>query len=224
MTRRRDLKPAGRNNGIDKKLARYALAGGALLGLPCTAGANTIEYSGILNQSITDGNSYQVLLPGSTSFTIAAQNSGDVNENLVSGSGVTFVDDLSGLPVAMNFGDLITAANATGAGGQLNGVDTTNFPSKAYSGNWPNGGGSAYLGLEFISSGQTYTGWAQIIASTGLSPGSESATLVDYAYNTTPGDSIIAGAGEAPEPSSLVLFALGAAGIVALQRRRAAKR
>jgi hypothetical protein len=220
MTRHRDLKPARKNNGIEKKLARYALAGGAVLGLPCAA-AGTIQYSGTLNQSITDGNSYQVLLPGSTSFTIAAEHAGDFNENLVSGLDVTFVDDLSGLPVAMNFGDLITTANATGAGGELDGVDTTNFPSMAYSGNWPNGG-DAYLGFEFTTSGQFYNGWAQIIASTGIPPGTESATLVDYAYDTTPGESIAAG--EVPEPSSLVLFALGAAGIVALQRRRAAKR
>ncbi len=207
-----------RHNGIEKKLARYALAGGAALGLPLAASAGTIHYSGMVNQAVTGGNPYDVLLPGSTFFTIAVQASGTLSEVRVAGSGVTFVDDLSGLPVAMGLGDLVTTANATGGGGELMGVTA---PSKAYSGNWPHNGSQAYLGFEFISSGQAYTGWARITTSASLF--TASASLVDFAYNTTPGESIKAGEGEVPEPSSLVLFALGAAGIAALRRRRAAK-
>jgi hypothetical protein len=213
-------KPTAKNHGIEKKLARYALAGGAALALPCAASATTILYSGLLNQQISDGNSYQVLLPGSTSFSITALSAEFTQEVDVSGSGVTFVDDSSPLPKALNFGDLITTANANGGGGELSGMA---FPSKAYSGNWPTDGNPAYLGFEFNSSGQDYTGWARIIANPGNFIFPESATLVDYAYNTTAGDSITAGAGEVPEPSSLALFALGAAGIAALRRRRASR-
>jgi hypothetical protein len=82
----------------------------------------------------------------------------------------------------------------------------------------------------FQISGATHVGWAQI--ATSVTNTMATAELIDYAYNTVAYDgtnavasSIAAGdtgAGTtgAPEPSSLALYALGAAGIAALRRRR----
>jgi hypothetical protein len=217
------VSPGSGSGGIEKKLAKYALAGSAILGVPMAANAGAIQYSGLLNQPITDGNTFTVFLPiggSSASFTIAASSSPGVQSITVTGTNTNFVDDASNNPLALNFGDLITTANATGPGGTLASVDPAQ-PFKTYTGNWPFGGAPAYLGLDFTSSGDVYTGWAQISASSGGGSTLESATLVDYAYQTTPDVSIPAGAG-APEPSSIALFALGAAGIAVLRRRRKA--
>jgi hypothetical protein len=218
------VSPGSDGGGIEKKLAKYALAGSAILGMPFAAQASGIQYSGLLNQPITDGNTFTVFLPiggSSASFTIAASSSPGVQSITVTGTNTNFVDDASNNPLALNFGDLITTANATGPGGTLASADPSQ-PFKTYTGNWPFGGSSpAYLGLDFTSSGDVYTAWAQIVASAGSEGTLESATLVDYAYQTTPDVSIPAGAG-APEPSSIALFALGAAGIAVLRRRRKA--
>jgi MYXO-CTERM domain-containing protein len=91
----------------------------------------------------------------------------------------------------------------------------------------PNNLSPQYIGLEFTVSGQTYYGWAQI--GSEVDEGGAQAELYDFAYDTTPGQSIDAGetanftaVPDAPDPSTLTLLALGAVGLVALQRRRKA--
>ncbi len=210
------------STGFERKLGRYALAGTALLGLPAIAQAGPIFYSGPLNETVTNGNTLTVNLPvvgPSASFTISATTGTTPRffQSIdVSGTDTSFVDDASNFPVDLNAGDIISAANATGPGGQLSGF--VEVPPKLYSGNWPRNGTPGLLGLSFTSGADQFNGWARIIADPGGLEGPESATLVDFAYNETPGDPIAAG--EAPEPSSLALFGLGAAGIVALRKRR----
>ncbi|WP_096526740.1 PEP-CTERM sorting domain-containing protein [Candidatus Nitrosoglobus terrae] len=68
-------------------------------------------------------------------------------------------------------------------------------------------------------------GWLQFKLTPRDSLGSiNSLTLVDWAYQSVPGESIRAGdtgtLSSMPEPSSLSLMALGAVGIAALRRRR----
>jgi hypothetical protein len=84
--------------------------------------------------------------------------------------------------------------------------------------------GTTLLGFEFVLAGVTDFGWIRV---TGTSASSKS--VVDFAYENT-GAAIAAGATpppptSVPEPSSLSLglLALGAAGVAALRRRRAAK-
>jgi hypothetical protein len=87
----------------------------------------------------------------------------------------------------------------------------------------------AYLGVEFqdpsLGDG-TYYGWISVSAQTDAI-----ATVNGWAFNNTPNSCI--GAGQtsgtcadatAPEPSSLALFALGAAGLAAVRARRKAAR
>ena len=130
---------------------------------------------------------------------------------------------------------MIAAANATGTAGELLGTGPylSPVPHIGYKGgNWPQDGSSAYLGLSFTTSGQTYAGWAQIavdlnpevITAQGFAvPPESSATLTGYAFTTD--GSILAGqtvGSSTPEPSSLALFAIGGAAALALLRRRRA--
>lgn len=76
-----------------------------------------------------------------------------------------------------------------------------------------NGGTGGYFGFKFVAaSGTTHYGWMR------LSIGSTSATsaIVDYAYESTAGQSI--GAGAVPAPGALALLGLAA---LATRRRRA---
>ena len=54
---------------------------------------------------------------------------------------------------------------------------------------------AGYLGLEFQLDGQTHYGWAQVAidASFGTQTGSMTTTLVDFAYETVPGQEIKTG-------------------------------
>jgi hypothetical protein len=220
---------------LDSKLVRYALAGSAVLGAPAAADA-TIIYSGVVNSNIVvsgggpASSSLPVTLDGSlTDFTLAVDvgMGGDLARTSVSGPGSTyFVADGVG-PQALTLGTLISAANATGPGGFLS-RSFASSPFSAKSGNWSADAGpgvevSGYLGLEFDISGSAHYGWAQlVIAVDGTLGPLASVTLVDYAYEDQPGVGIMAGetVSAVPEPSGLALFAMGAAGLMALRRIR----
>jgi hypothetical protein len=213
---------------LDSKLIRYALAGSAVLAAPAAADASII-YSGTVNSSIEQTGSgpssstLNVTLDGSlTDFTLTAQVGGGVIAGVsVSGPGTTyFVADGVG-PKALTLGTLISAANATGSGGNLS--TSTGSPVSVKSGNWSADEVPAYLGLRFDISGSAHYGWAQLSIDVdgGVSPRAY-VNLIDYAYESQADVSILAGdtTVATPEPSSLALFALGAAGVMALRRKR----
>ena len=73
-----------------------------------------------------------------------------------------------------------------------------------------------YLGVEFQIAGQTHYGWVQI----DVNDEANEATINGYAYEDVAGAAIHAGT--VPEPGSLAMLAIGAAGIAARRRRKAA--
>jgi hypothetical protein len=91
----------------------------------------------------------------------------------------------------------------------------------------PGGGGSSgFLGLRFEFNGNTHYGWANLTVNPDFST-----TLHDFAYEACPDEGIHVGSttggaacdsGSVPEPHSAALMALGAAGLLALRRRKAA--
>ena len=76
-------------------------------------------------------------------------------------------------------------------------------------------GQTAFMGLEFSSSGSTHYAWVRL-AHSDLGAGGY---LVDLAYETTPDTGLAAGAGAVPEPGTVCLLCVGL-GILAVQARR----
>jgi len=75
------------------------------------------------------------------------------------------------------------------------------------------------LALSFDISGNTHYGWVRVEPITTTT--SAGFTIVDWGYESDPDTPVHIPA--IPEPSSLSLFALGAAGLLALRKRRGAK-
>ncbi len=196
---------------LEQKLAAYAMAGGvAALGLPAAAHASTI-YNGSASFSITGAGS-------SASLDINGDSTNDFTFSISVGNGRTFMSVLplginavagsAGLVAMYTPGDLIdaTAPFVTGSN------DLASFKS-GYIGNWASDGTPGYMGLSFDLSGSTYYGWAR--AGTDFS--TTTLTVYDWAYNDQAGAGLEAGI---PEPTTLGLFCLGAAGVLALRRRK----
>jgi hypothetical protein len=196
----------GLKQAFEHRLARYALAGSVLLVAPGAANAGVV-YSGLVNLTVNPSQTLNLDLDGSgPDFQFSAGSAGIPSSLTASFFGINrFNNSLT--PLA--FGAPITLANTTSGGGTL--MKSSSGPS--YSGPWANTS-AGYLGLKFTTSGQTHLGWADI----AIDRGTPSLTLRSYAYNDVANASI--NAGEVPEPSSLALFAIGAAGVLALRRRR----
>ncbi len=87
-------------------------------------------------------------------------------------------------------------------------------------GGW-NTGDTGYIGFSFVKGASTYYGWGLVNYTSGATY-----TLVDWAYNSTAGDSITAGQmPTVPEPAATALLAGAAAllGGVWLKKRRRAR-
>jgi hypothetical protein len=77
-----------------------------------------------------------------------------------------------------------------------------------------------YLGFRIVDGASTYYAWAQISFYSDLNIYAV-VTLYDFAYQSTPGLAIVAGATAVPEPAMTALLAgLGMLGTVAWRRRR----
>ena len=93
------------------------------------------------------------------------------------------------------------------------------FAKRGVCGRGHSGGQTGFIGFAFdpdnIAGAQTFFGWARMSVGDNATT---SGVVVDWAYDDT-GAGIAAGT--APEPTSLGLLALGAAGLLAFRRRTA---
>lgn len=84
---------------------------------------------------------------------------------------------------------------------------------------WAGSNIEGYIGLRLDDGGGNFRyGWAELVV-TNTDDFSAELTLREFAVNSTPNESIAAGA--IPEPSSVALLVLGAGGLAARRRRKA---
>ena len=238
---------------FDKKLARYALAGGALLAAPLAAKADII-YSGALDEVASDGGSISVSMDSSATidFTLntylwnyggygsfggesyTEPNTGTTLESapLASGASVGSGNTFGGAFTLFEdygyYSEYSYEYSSSGCGykGEYP-CYATGYSGPYYNtyGSWPDSGTPYYLGVSFTRGGQTYYGWAEV--ATYVTTGSAEVVLYGYAFNDVAGASILAGemTNPVPEPKpTMALLALGAVGVMALRRRRNAAR
>ena len=212
-----------------RRLTGYALAAGAVVGCEQTARADII-YSGVRDEALAP-NSFLSLnlndtgpLADTTSDFLFVQSASDAYRILFMAGlnrGTPFngeVVDSRGRLSPLGAGAAVGPSQTFGTQFVAANTYTTALLGSSSSGTKFGpfiGAQGKFLGLRFQipADGSTHYGWARVSVADDLSM-----TLTDWAYESTADVGIIAGA--VPEPASLGLLALGAAGVVALRRGR----
>ncbi len=210
-----DEQPSPKNS-LKKKLA-YSLAAGAATGAIASDADAAIQYSGIYNISISQGNFLNLDLDaaGATpdvqlnNYVFFGGNYQGLTVNYFPGQVVGFNNGLAYVS-ALSAGDTIDAST----------VGPSFFGSMAYGATNPNAEFNnvtdAFIGLSFPIAGQTHFGWIRV----DVDNAAGTFLVKDWAYEDVPGAGIAAGV--VPEPGTLGLLAAGSAGLLAMRRRRAA--
>jgi hypothetical protein len=194
-------------------------AAGALAVLPTSSPASVI-YSGIRNLSVSSSSS--------TGFDrqIEVDVDGDGLEDLgiflastlsfAAGSVGVIGDGSSFYAQRVGPGDTVGPIDPSWQlKGALAGVSTGPLPVE---GPWAPPNETGALGFAFDAGGDVHYGWARARVEFNLPAGVSTATLIDWAYESQRETSIQQSA--VPEPSTLALLALGAAGLAAVRARR----
>jgi hypothetical protein len=220
--------------GVNKRLTAYALAAGAagvgLLALAEPAQADII----VSNTPISIGQNSTKFLTINGNDVLKFSNNGGCSPPFGlsscrqrvyaraagSGAGALQGSDSRGLVKGAKIGpgglfqSAVLLASCRNAGSSFKFCFRTEF-------GWNKSG---YLGFKFLSNGRTQFGWAHVaLPRTGPPTSFFAPSISKWAYDTVPGQTIEAGQTSAiPEPSTLSLLALGAAGLAVLRKRKLA--
>ncbi len=221
---------------FERSLLAYALAGGAAT----TGASGAIVYSGVQNQSmaLTVGNTLAIDLDGDTnddfSLRYVDPNSSDSSAPFqlqiapVSGSEVVGTGQkvgYAGVAAALNAGDTIGSGSQWGGNASVKVLAQFDKANGTGSNTWA-GLSNRYIGgrVETApSSGQYLYGWIQLsVPGNAPSVGNPtSVTVHDWAYETTVGQSILAGSTTSvPGGGAMALLSLGASGLGRWRSRR----
>lgn len=206
------------DQALHHRLMTYSVAAGAsALGLTAAADADVI-YSGPQDIAIGQFSSQNLNLDGDAyndillkNYVFGGGNYQGLYVNFFPGKVVGFFSGLA-YASALSLGDPINAATTSGGPFQA---------SMAYGGNNPNAEfnnvDGAFIGLEFPIGGVSHFGWIRV----SIDNAAGTFVINDWAYESTPGAGLTAGAG-IPEPGALGLLAAGALGLAGYRGRRTA--
>lgn len=206
---------------LGRRIASYSVAAAGITGATGVFSSEAeaaIVYSGVQDIAINLGNFLNLNLDGDVYQDIKLK-----NYNFFGGpyQGATvnyFPGKLVGFSSGINYATALADGALIGsstlgpgfAGSLAYGTVNTNAQFNLVSG--------AFIGLSFPISGQTHYGWVRVT----INNAAGLFTVNDWAYESTPGTGINAGATSAiPEPASAgLLAALTVGGAVAMRRRR----
>ena len=197
--------------------AAYTLAAGAAAGAVGTADAAdpSVVYSGVQDISIAQFNSQDLNLDGDAYNDILLKNYVFFGGNYQGATVNFFPGKVVGFSTAYSYasalseGDLIDATATAGGPFGVSLAYGVNNPNAEF-----NNADGAFIGLEFPISAVSHFGWIRVT----IDNAAGTFVINDWAYESEPGAGITAG--EVPEPGTLGLLAAGAAGVVAMRKRR----